>query len=102
MVSAGPAWHLHSLLMRLLITAAEGPNPEGRVGTPSARGSRHEEVSISPLPLARDEKLSLGISLNPLMSRKFCMYYLMPRLANPRRVVVFRVLTSIPLVTSID
>ena len=79
--------------MRLLITAAEGPNPEGRVGTSSARGSRYEEVSISSLPLATDEQVSLGISLNSLMSQKNCMYYLMPRLANPLCTIVFRVLT---------
>lgn len=31
------------------VTAAEGPNPEGRVGTPSARGARHKKVSPSSL-----------------------------------------------------
>jgi len=83
-------------LMRILITATEGPHPEGRVGTPPTRGSRHEEVSISSLPLAADEKLSLGISLNSLMSQKICMYYLMLRLANPHRFVVFGELTWTP------
>ena len=58
----------HPVAHEVLITAAEGPDPEGGVGAPPARGPRHEEVSISPLTLARDEKLSLGISLNSLMS----------------------------------
>jgi len=33
------------LLMKLPMTAAEGPDPEGRVGTPPARGARYKEVS---------------------------------------------------------